>query len=136
MKRLYRDRWDKKVAGICGGLGQLLRIDPNIIRLLLIMVTTLTLVLPILTLYLITWLLIPLGPSTYIELKCTKLYRSVKNQKVSGICGGIAKMLYIDPTIVRLIVLFALVLTAIFPILITYIIGTFIIPENPDESTQ
>ena len=32
-----------------------------------------------------------------------KLYRSTSDKKICGVCGGIAKYLGIDPTIVRLI---------------------------------
>ena len=33
-KRLYKSRKDKKLAGVCGGLGEYLDIDPSIIRLI------------------------------------------------------------------------------------------------------
>lgn len=135
MKRLFRDRWDKKVAGVCGGLGQFLKMDPTIIRLLVVMVCIFTGVLPVLILYIIAWMLIPLGPPTYIEFECKKLYRSVKDRKISGICGGIAESLNIDPTIVRLVVLFALLITGIVPVLVGYIVGTLIIPEKPNDIT-
>lgn len=32
-KRLYRSSTDKQIAGVCGGLGKYLDIDPTIIRL-------------------------------------------------------------------------------------------------------
>ena len=32
-KRLYRSSSDKKIAGVCGGLGEYLNVDPTIIRL-------------------------------------------------------------------------------------------------------
>ena len=136
MRHLYRDRWDKKVAGICGGLGQFLKLDPTVIRLLLVLVCILTAVLPVLILYLIAWMLIPLGPPTYVELDCKKLYRSTKDRKISGICGGIAETLHIDPTIVRLIVVIALFITGFIPIFVTYIIGSLIIPEKPHAPTE
>jgi phage shock protein PspC (stress-responsive transcriptional regulator) len=133
MKRLFRDRWDKKVAGVCGGLGQFLKIDPTIIRLLVVMICIFTAVLPVLILYIVAWMLIPLGPPTYIEFECKKLYRSVQDRKISGICGGIAESLGIDPTIVRIVVLFALLITGVIPVLVGYIVGTLIIHEKPDE---
>ncbi|WP_420420583.1 PspC domain-containing protein [Simkania sp.] len=133
MKHLFRDRWDKKVAGVCGGLGQFLKIDPTIIRLILVMVCIFTGVLPVLILYIVAWMLIPLGPPTYIDFECKKLYRSVRDRKISGICGGIAEALSIDPTIVRLVVLFALLITGVVPVLVGYIVGTLIIPEKPDD---
>ena len=133
MKRLFRDRWDKKVAGVCGGLGQFLKIDPTIIRLLVVMICIFTAVLPVLILYIVAWMLIPLGPPTYIEFECKKLYRSVQDRKISGICGGIAESLGIDPTIVRIVVLFALLITGVVPVLVGYIVGTLIIPEKPND---
>lgn len=132
MKRLYRDRWDKKISGVCGGLGQFLFIDPTIIRLFFVVICIFTGILPVLILYIAAWMLIPLGPSTYIAFECKKLYRSIKNRKISGICGGIAEILNIDSTVVRLVVLFALFITGVIPILVTYIVGTLIIPEKSD----
>jgi phage shock protein C len=33
-KKLYRTKEDRKIAGVCGGLGEYFDIDPTIIRLL------------------------------------------------------------------------------------------------------
>ncbi|HOV07247.1 MAG TPA: PspC domain-containing protein [Anaerolineaceae bacterium] len=33
VKRLYRSRTDRKIAGVCGGLAEYFGIDPTIIRL-------------------------------------------------------------------------------------------------------
>jgi phage shock protein PspC (stress-responsive transcriptional regulator) len=38
-------------------------------------------------------------------------------------------MLNIDPTIIRLLFVFAAIASGVFPLLITYIIGWIIIPE-------
>ncbi|MCB1118084.1 MAG: PspC domain-containing protein, partial [Chlamydiia bacterium] len=62
MKRLYRDRWDKKIGGVCGGLGQYLKIDPTILRIVYVLLTILTGLLPMIIIYLVAWLLMPLGP--------------------------------------------------------------------------
>lgn len=59
-----------------------------------------------------------------------KLYRSKTDQRIAGICGGIGEVLNVDPTIIRLAVVFATVATGIFPMVITYIIGWLIIPEG------
>ena len=134
MKKLHRDRWDKKVAGVCGGLGRFMGIDPTILRLLLVVICIFTGVLPLLILYIIAWILIPLGPSTYIQFNCKRLYRSVHDRKISGICGGIAEAIQLDSTVVRLLMLFAFVITGVIPILVAYLIGTVIIPEKPRSS--
>lgn len=133
MKRLYRDRWDKKVAGVCGGIGQFLGMDPTIIRLLAVFICVITAFLPLVVLYIIAWMLMPLGPPTYIQYDCRRLYRSVRDRKIAGICGGIAEALKIDPIIVRLVTIIAFIPTGFFPVIITYIIGVVIIPEKPED---
>lgn len=62
MKRLYRSKKDAKLAGICGGLGEIFEIDPTLIRLLLVFVAMVTAVLPIVITYIIAWMIIPEGP--------------------------------------------------------------------------
>lgn len=63
-----------------------------------------------------------------------KLYRSQTNKMIAGICGGIGEINNADPTIVRLVVVLIGLATAIFPLLITYLVGWIIIPEGrPSE---
>ena len=58
-----------------------------------------------------------------------KLYRSKKDRKISGICGGIAEYLAVDSTIVRLIAVALAFL--IFPAtIVAYIVFIFVIPED------
>ncbi|MBP9990863.1 MAG: PspC domain-containing protein [Bacteroidales bacterium] len=38
-----------------------------------------------------------------------KLTRSMSDKKIAGVCGGLAKYLNIDPTVVRIIALTALI---------------------------
>lgn len=59
-----------------------------------------------------------------------KLYRSKGSRMISGVCGGLAEYLNIDPTVVRLI----FVITAIFGASIgfwVYIIMWIAVPEQP-----
>jgi len=55
---------------------------------------------------------------------------------VAGVCAGIGEMLNIDPTIVRLAVIFGALLTVIMPFVIVYIIGWIIIPEGTGYNEQ
>ena len=58
-----------------------------------------------------------------------KLYRSVTDRKVAGVCGGVANYLNMDPTVVR--VLWTIIsLPGLFGV-IAYIVCAFIIPEEP-----
>ncbi|UFJ41636.1 PspC domain-containing protein [Brevibacillus humidisoli] len=60
MNRLYRSRDDKKLFGLCGGLGQYVGVDPTWIRLGLVVVTLFT-GLPIL-LYVLAAMIVPKEP--------------------------------------------------------------------------
>ncbi|HUS70086.1 MAG TPA: PspC domain-containing protein [Anaerolineae bacterium] len=62
MKRLYRSRTDRKVAGICGGMGELYDIDPTLIRLGLVFLGLATAIMPLLVAYIVGAIIIPLGP--------------------------------------------------------------------------
>ena len=42
MKKLYKSRTNKKLAGVCGGLGDYFKIDPSIIRLLVLVIGVFT----------------------------------------------------------------------------------------------
>jgi len=64
----------------------------------------------------------------------TKLYRSRTERMFAGICGGMGEVYNVDPTILRLAIVFIGLATAVFPLLIVYIAGIFIIPEGPLDS--
>lgn len=38
-KKLYRSNTDKKLCGVCGGLGEYFEIDPTVVRLLWVIFT-------------------------------------------------------------------------------------------------
>ena len=63
-----------------------------------------------------------------------KLYRSRTDKKICGGCGGLAKYLNTDPTIVRLLV----VLLTLFVGggLIAYIVCALIMPEEPENIVE
>ena len=62
-----------------------------------------------------------------------KLYISEKDKKIAGICGGIGESYDIDPTLVRLALVFLCLATAILPVGLTYLVAWAIIPEKPVE---
>ena len=62
MRRIYLSKTDKKIAGICGGIGEMLDIDPTLIRLSLVFLCFVTAVIPVVLTYLIAWLIIPQKP--------------------------------------------------------------------------
>ena len=60
-----------------------------------------------------------------------KLYRSRTDKKLSGVCGGLAEYLNVDPTIIRLI--WVLVTLCAGAGLVAYIACALIMPEKPEE---
>ena len=60
VKRLYRSRDERWLAGICGGLGNYFGLDPTLIRALFVLFGLV--VGGGLLLYIILWIIIPLEP--------------------------------------------------------------------------
>ena len=61
-KKLYRSTMDKKMAGICGGLGEYLNVDPTVMRILFVAGFFLTGSLMFWA-YLVMWIVIPETPT-------------------------------------------------------------------------
>jgi phage shock protein PspC (stress-responsive transcriptional regulator) len=64
MKKLTLSQTDKKIAGVCGGLGEYFDIDPTIVRLAVVAVGLITAVIPVTIGYLIAWMVIPQKPAS------------------------------------------------------------------------
>jgi phage shock protein PspC (stress-responsive transcriptional regulator) len=60
-----------------------------------------------------------------------RVYRSQTYRKIFGICGGIGEAYNVDPTLVRLIVVFLALATGLLPMVVTYLVARFLVP--PDE---
>ncbi len=60
IRKLYRSRTDRKVAGVAGGLAQYLNVDPTLIRALFVALAVLGG--SGLILYLAMWILVPEEP--------------------------------------------------------------------------
>lgn len=63
--------------------------------------------------------------------KTQRLYRSEDDRVLGGVCGGIAEVYDLDPTIVRLVTL-ALIFSGISPLI--YLIAWIIIPTESEVS--
>jgi phage shock protein C len=61
MKRLYRSETNKRIAGVCGGIGEMLDIDPTVIRVATVVLALATGILPFVVGYIIAWLVFPVG---------------------------------------------------------------------------
>ena len=58
-KRLYRSDTNKVFAGICGGLGEYLEVDPAIVRLIWVLMVIFTGFIPGFVAYLIAMTIVP-----------------------------------------------------------------------------
>lgn len=61
------------------------------------------------------------------------LYRSQNDKMVAGICGGLGERFSIDPTLIRLAMVFVGVASGILPMVAAYIVGWIIIPAGPQR---
>ncbi len=57
-----------------------------------------------------------------------RVYRSKTDKKIFGVCGGIGEAYNIDPTFIRIIVVFLALSTGLLPMAVTYIVARFIMP--------
>ncbi len=60
MTKLFRSRNEKKLAGLCGGLAEMLDADPTLVRLGVVFACFATGVFPVLVTYLVAWWIVPL----------------------------------------------------------------------------
>jgi phage shock protein C len=60
-----------------------------------------------------------------------RLYRSVDDRVLAGVCAGLADRLDLDPALVRIGYAILALLSGIFPLLVLYVIMVVVIPEGP-----
>lgn len=65
-----------------------------------------------------------------------KLYRSETDVKIAGVCGGIAEVFGIDPTMVRLAVVIVGLVTAVAPVMIAYLVAWWIVPTKSELAAR
>jgi phage shock protein C len=61
-KRLYRSQTNRVFAGVIGGLGEFLNIDPVVLRLIWVLIVVFTAVIPGILAYLIVVMIVPNRP--------------------------------------------------------------------------
>ncbi len=62
VKRLYRSRRDRKLAGVCAGIAEYLEVDPTISRVLYLLGTIITGFFPGIFIYFALALIMPVDP--------------------------------------------------------------------------
>ena len=131
MKKIYLGR-DKKLSGVCDGIGKGLNIDPTFIRIIFVSLALMTAVVPVLIAYIVCALVLTQPPEGYVEVENSyKKITKGKEKKISGVCDGIAKYFGIDPMIVRLI--FVALTLWIGGGIMAYIVCMIMIPDASQE---
>jgi phage shock protein PspC (stress-responsive transcriptional regulator) len=59
VRKLYRSKTNKMIAGVCGGLAEYFNIDANLMRVIYILLFFVTGLLPLIIIYLIMWAIVP-----------------------------------------------------------------------------
>ena len=59
-----------------------------------------------------------------------KLYKSNTDKKLCGVCGGLAEYLNVDSTVVRLILVLAILFAGCG--LLAYLIAALVMPNKPE----
>ncbi len=63
MKTLYRSKTNRAIAGVCGGIGEYLNIDPVIVRIITVLLVLATGIFPVVIAYILAAWLVPEGPT-------------------------------------------------------------------------
>ena len=112
-RKLSRDKSYKIIAGVLAGLGSYMSIDPALIRLVILLSSTLSVfgyysfVLPIVVLlYIILWIVLPEidGPRKE-RLYSTTYYRNKEKKYLGGVAAGLNTYFQINIRLVRIIFL-------------------------------
>lgn len=101
MKRLYRSPDERKIAGVCGGLGEYFDLDPVFFRLFFIVLVFFGGV--GLLAYVVMWIMVPMKGAAGEGIAGKRLRLSKSDRKIAGVCGGLGEFLDIDPVFFRAI---------------------------------
>jgi len=66
VKKLYKSSVDKKIAGVCGGLGEYFNINSMVIRAIMVILCIAGQYFPVAVAYVVAWIIIPQMPD-YID---------------------------------------------------------------------
>lgn len=61
-----------------------------------------------------------------------RLYKSTKDKKICGVCGGLAEYFEVDPTCIRLAWALAVCVGRVG--LLAYFVAALVLPKEPEEN--
>ncbi len=59
IKRLYRSRSNRMIAGVCGGIAEYFNIDTSLVRIIYVIISVFSAAFPGILIYIAAWLIIP-----------------------------------------------------------------------------
>jgi phage shock protein PspC (stress-responsive transcriptional regulator) len=100
MRKLHRLAGQKKLAGICAGLGEYFELDPVFFRLFFLVSLFFDGIGALV--YLLLWIMVPEKPGPDGSGGAAKDLRlSRSDRKIAGVCGGLGEWLDVDPVFFR-----------------------------------
>jgi len=100
MKKLHRLGGQKKIAGVCAGLGEYFELDPVFLRLFFLVSLFFGGIGALV--YLLLWVMVPEKPGADGGGGAAKGLRlSRSDRKIAGVCGGLGEWLDVDPVFLR-----------------------------------
>ena len=99
MKRLYRLPEEKKIGGVCAGLGEYFDLDPVFFRLFFLVL--LFFGGAGLLAYIVMWIMVPAKGEARAAYSEKRLHLSRTERKMAGVCGGLGEFLDVDPILFR-----------------------------------
>ncbi len=107
MRKLHLSEKDRKIAGVCGGLGESLGFSSDVVRIVFVLATIFggygILV------YLALMLILPKESNPQVidvypedEIPRGNMFRNPREKVIAGVCGGIADYTGWDVTIIRI----------------------------------
>ena len=126
MKKLQRFVEDRKIAGICAGLGEYFDLDPVFFRLFFLASLLFGGIGAIA--YVLLWILVPEKTGAQGEPRpVRRLHLSNADRKIAGVCGGLGDWLEVDPVFFR--VAFILAALACGLGILAYIVLWLLVPR-------
>lgn len=112
--RLYRDRADKMLGGVCAGIANYINVDPAVVRLLFAIITFGGFGFGIF-LYILAWVILPARDLDGYVGK--RLFRNPEERIIGGVAGGLAAYFNKPASTIRLIFAAPLLLNMLISVL-------------------
>ncbi len=126
--RMYRDRADKILGGVCAGIANYMNVDPAIVRLLFAIITFGGFGFGILV-YILLWIILPARDMEGFVGK--RLFRNPEDRIIGGVAGGLAAYFNKDTWVVRAIFAAPLIINIILSV-VNGIFNAFHGPDFPN----